>query len=122
MKTFKHLLTCVVTLLFPLCCAHGADCCAADSRPSCCASNVAPEQFSDKSLFQIDSTWTTDAGKQIKLSARAGQPQVIVMFFASCQFTCPVTVNDAKRIEAALTPEVRAKVGFTLVSFEPELI
>ena len=27
------------------------------------------------------------------------------MFFANCQFACPIIVNDMKRIEAALTPE-----------------
>jgi len=40
------------------------------------------------------------------------------MFFASCQFTCPLTVVRLKQLEAALPPEIQAKVGFTLVSFD----
>ena len=41
------------------------------------------------------------------------------MFFANCQYACPLIVNDMQRIEAALTPAQRARVGFTLVSFDP---
>lgn len=92
-----------------------------NSTPSCCAkseASVAPAPFSDKSLYQTESTWTTDAGRQIKLGALAGRPQVVAMFFAHCQFTCPVTVHDLQRIEAALSPAARARVGFTLVSFD----
>lgn len=40
------------------------------------------------------------------------------MFFASCQFTCPITVSDLQRIEAALPENLRGQVGFTLISFD----
>jgi protein SCO1 len=40
------------------------------------------------------------------------------MFFASCQNACPILVHDLTRIEAALKPELRGKVGFTLVTFD----
>jgi protein SCO1/2 len=42
------------------------------------------------------------------------------MFFANCQYACPLIVNDMQRLEAALTPAQRARVGFTLVSFDPK--
>lgn len=74
--------------------------------------------FSDKSLYQTESKWTTDSNKQIKLADLKGRPQVIVMFFASCQYACPLLVHDLTRIEASLKPELRGKVGFTLVTFD----
>ncbi len=85
---------------------------------SCCSRDEAPSQFSGKSLYQSESQWTTDAGKEIKLSDLAGRPQVVVMFFANCQYACPIIVNDMHRIEAAMTPEQRARIGFTLVTFD----
>jgi protein SCO1/2 len=42
------------------------------------------------------------------------------MFFASCQFTCPLTVSDMRRIEAALPQNIRTNTGFLLVSFDSE--
>ena len=105
--------------------------CATDrSKPaalaSCCATNLqlaaAPTvaALPGKSIYQIDSTWTTDAGQPFKLAALQGRPQVVAMFFTSCQNACPITVSDMKRIEAALPEGLRAHVGFTLVSFDPE--
>lgn len=95
-----------------------ADCCAPKSVPACCAKAEPAATFSDKSLYQTESKWTTDANQQIKLADLKGRPQVIVMFFASCQYACPILVHDLSRIQAALKPELRGKVGFTLVTFD----
>jgi protein SCO1 len=94
--------------------------CAAQTVSSCCGKTAPPATvLSDKSLYQTESKWTTDAGKQIKLADLKGRPQLVVMFFASCQSACPVLVHDLQRIEAALKPEQRASVGFTLVTIDP---
>lgn len=96
-----------------------AGCRTTNAVPSCCAkAEPAVAPLSDKSLYQLESKWTTDTNSQIKLGELKGRPQVVVMFFASCQYACPVIVNDLKRIEAALKPETRARVGFTLVTFD----
>lgn len=93
-------------------------CCATKTVPACCAKAEPTTAFSDKSLYQTESKWITDANKQIKLADLKGRPQVVVMFFASCQYACPILVHDLSRIQAALKPELREKVGFTLVSFD----
>ena len=92
--------------------------CATQPKPACCAKPEAPGTFTDKSIYQVESNWTTDAWKQIKLRELGGRPQVVVMFFASCQFACPIIILDMKRIEAALPADLRSRVGFTLVSFD----
>ena len=69
---------------------------------SCCATNLATTAtFTDKSLFQLDSKWTDDAGQSLALGALKGRVQVVVMFFASCTYACPIIVHDLQRIEAA---------------------
>jgi protein SCO1/2 len=89
-------------------------------RPCCCCLAAAPEPFSDQSIYQVESRWTTDRGTQIKLGELRGKPQVIAMFFTTCQSTCPIIVQQMKQIEATLTPEQRERVGFTLVTFDSE--
>src|ERR1044071_1027300 len=110
----------VITIAFALTLgfANAAEKCAM----SCCAqtAGLPGTNYTDKSLFQLDSTWTTDAAKKVKLSTLRGRPQVVAMFFASCQFTCPLTIHDLQRIEAALPETLRSNVGFTLVSFDSE--
>ncbi len=100
---------------------------AADTIPtrrSCCAqpdaSVATPVCLTDKSLYQLDSTWTNDIGAPVKLACLRGRPQVVVMFFANCAYACPLLVYQMKQIEAALPEVLRDKVGFTLVSFDSE--
>ena len=59
---------------------------------SCCAAMEMPDTvpaYTDKSLYQVESTWTTDAGKPIKLGDLAGKPQVVLMFFSRCTYGLP---------------------------------
>lgn len=89
------------------------------NQPACCAKELpAATPLSDRSLYQLDSSWTNDSDASLKLVALRGRPQVVTMFFASCQFTCPVLVKDMQRIEAALPENTRTNVGFVLVSFD----
>jgi protein SCO1/2 len=93
-------------------------------RHACCAasepSHAAPIQLTDKSLYQLDSTWTNDLGAPFKLGSLRGRPQIVVMFFANCSYACPLLVFQMQQIEAALPEAVRSQVGFTLVSFDTE--
>ena len=91
---------------------------------SCCATNLQPTAapvpaLTGKSIYQLDSTWTTDTGQPFKLATLRGRPQIVAMIFTWCSNACPITVSDMKRIDAALPEALRAQVGFTLVSFDP---
>jgi protein SCO1/2 len=91
-------------------------------KRSCCtaAQSGAAALLPGKSLYQLDATWTNDSSKGLQLSSLRGRPQIVTMFFANCQFACPLLVHKMKLIEAALPADVRANVGFTLVSFDTE--
>jgi protein SCO1/2 len=91
---------------------------------SCCAAstekNAASACLSDKSLYQLDSVWTNDAGAAVKLSSLRGRPQIVAMFFANCTYACPLLVYQMKQMEAALPASLRGRIGFTLISFDSE--
>jgi len=96
-------------------------CSTLSEAPSCCAKPVeAAQPVSDRSLFQLDSSWTNDKSTELKLSALGGRPLVLTMFFAKCEYACPVLVHDMKKVEAALPANVRTNVSFVLVSFDTE--
>src|SRR2546423_13246321 len=101
-----------------ICLVNG--CATNGSKPaamaSCCATNLqlaaAPVvALPGKSIYQLDSTWTTDAGQPFKLATLRGRPQIVAMFFTSCENACPITVSDMKRIESALPEALRARIG-----------
>ncbi len=100
------------------CCAA----CAADAKPaaekSCCADETPAAAFTAKSLYQLDATWTNDAGQPVRLASFHGHPVVVAMFFASCEYACPIIVTEMKRLRDSLPADVRAETRFVLVTFD----
>jgi len=90
------------------------------NKPPCCRELKAGVPTSEQSLYQLESEWISDVDRRIRLGVLKGRPQVVAMFFASCEFACPIIVNDLKRIEAALPDPVRAQTDFLLVSMDSE--
>lgn len=94
---------------------------AAKELPPCCQKELAPgKPLTDGSLYQLESKWTSDVGREIRLGVLRGKPQVVVMFFATCEFACPILLHDMKRLEAALAEKTRDEVGFVLVTFDSQ--
>lgn len=111
------------------CCAvpaakpEAAGCCAAAKPPTarCCSAQepvAAARPLSDKSLYQLESSWTDDAGQPVSLASLRGQPVVLAMFFASCEYACPVLVNDMKRLRTLMPEAARETTRFVLVTFD----
>ena len=123
MKTTRHWPLPVLTVL-GLAVAIGAEpppaATPAEVKPPCCRELKADAPLTDRSLYQLESKWTSDVGREVRLEVLRGRPQVVALFFASCEFACPITVNDMKRLEAALPEGVRDQTGFLLVSIDHE--
>lgn len=49
--------------------------------PPCCRPALPAGKPTDHSLYQLDSMWTSDAGRKVNLSVLRGRPQVVAMFF-----------------------------------------
>jgi protein SCO1/2 len=91
------------------------------NKPACCQKELAAgAPLPDRSIFQIDSEWTNDRSNTVKLASLRGRPQIVTMFFAQCQFTCPILVHSMTEIETALPENIRTNVGFVLISFDSE--
>ena len=88
------------------------------TKPPCCRELKSDVIFSDRSLYQLESKWTSDVGREVRLGVLHGKPQLVAMIFTSCEFACPIIVNDLKRIVAALPENARTNVGVLLVSFD----
>jgi protein SCO1 len=90
------------------------------AEPACCHAEIAADEFSAKSLYQIDVGFTTDAGATFTLGELRGQPVVLTMFFASCGYACPLLVSDMTQIREKLPANIRDQAVFVLVSFDVE--
>ena len=105
-----------VTAVKPEACASCAE--KPEPQKDACCEAMAAAAFSKESLYQLDVTFTDDAGKTVPLGALRGRPVVLDMFFASCGYACPLTVTDLLAIQGRLPAELRKEAVFVLVSFD----
>lgn len=106
----------ILIVFFGACCL---ELCAAPPVPPCCRIELPASAPTDTSLYLLDSRWTSDIGKTVKLSVFRGRPQIVALFFAQCEYACPIIVSELKAIEEKLAPDVLGKVDFLLVSIDP---
>lgn len=100
--------------------APPAPCCvpAVAPKKAACCEEMATAPFSKTSLYQLDASFTNDAGRPVKLSELRGRPVVLTMFFASCGYACPLLVTDMQALRGQLPADIREKARFVLVTFD----
>lgn len=106
-----------LTILFAMACL--TDLIAGD-KPPCCRETIPTGAYTDRSLYQLESAWTSDVGRHVKLGVLRGRPQIVALFFTSCEYACPLTVDAMQRIQKSLPGPLRGKVNFLLVSMDSE--
>ncbi len=97
----------------------GEGCCAEKpaAKDACCAP-METATYSKESLYQLDAAFTDDSGRPATLGELRGRPVVLAMFFASCNYACPLTVTNMQAIRDRLPAGVRSRAAFVLVSFD----
>lgn len=88
---------------------------AATGLPAAPANGPLPKE----SVYQLPLRLTDQSGRSWDWRAKRGQPQVVAMFYTSCQYICPLIVDSGKAVEHALTPADRARIGLLLISMDP---
>ena len=72
------------------------------------------------SVYQLPLPLTDQHGKTWDWRSHRGQPQVVAMFYTSCQYMCPLIVDSGKAVEHGLTQAERARLGIMLISMDPK--
>ncbi len=86
------------------------------AEAACCHSDAklpASDDFTEESIYQLDSNWKDATGKERPLKSLAGNIQVFAMGYTTCEYACPLIIADMKNIEAGLPESVRENIHFT---------
>jgi protein SCO1/2 len=73
---------------------------------------------SGDSLYQLKSEWQNQEGKKTTLSFFRGHPLVLAMAYTSCQASCPLIVENMKKIEKDLIAKGVKDVALAVFSFD----
>ncbi|ACT47968.1 SCO family protein [Methylotenera mobilis] len=113
-KTLKH------TLLLSFILASTSPAFADNHEHHHHSQQTAVSAASTDSVFNITDDWTAANGTTFQLSALGGKPTVVAMVYTSCQYVCPLTVQNIKRIERSLSAAQATNANFALFSLDPE--
>ncbi|WP_196778608.1 SCO family protein [Cognatilysobacter tabacisoli] len=72
------------------------------------------------SVYQLPLPLTDQDGRRADWRARRGRPQLVSMFYTSCQYICPLIVESGKAVDRQLTPAQRQRLGVVLISMDPK--
>lgn len=84
------------------------------------ASPGQPSPLPRDSVYQLPLKLTDQSGRTFDWRMRRGEPQLVSMFYTSCQYICPLIVDSGKAIERDLTPAQQQRLGILLVSMDPK--
>ncbi|HVR82096.1 MAG TPA: SCO family protein [Luteimonas sp.] len=78
-----------------------------------------PAQLPPDSVYQLPVQLTDQQARHFAWSSRRGKPQLVAMFYTSCQYICPLIVDSGKAIEKNLSATERQRLGILLISMDP---
>jgi protein SCO1/2 len=70
-------------------------------------------------LYDIQTTFTDEFGKQFSLSKMKGQTTIVSMAYTSCKGSCPVIIQKMKMLNQEFLKKGK-KLKFLIVTFDPE--
>jgi protein SCO1/2 len=74
---------------------------------------------SGQSLYQLESVWTTDHDKALRLAELQGRYTILSLIFTRCSGTCPLLVKELQEFGASLPLDIRNKTRFVAITIDP---
>ena len=72
-----------------------------------------------ESVYQLPAPLTDQHGRTADWGTRRGRPQLVAMFYTSCQYICPLIVDSGLAVQRELAAAERARLDVLLVSLDP---
>ncbi len=72
------------------------------------------------SVYQLSAEFRDQRGRPVAWRDLRGKPRIVTMFYASCPYVCPMIVDSLRSVERTLTPAERGRIGYVLISMDPE--
>jgi protein SCO1/2 len=73
----------------------------------------------ERSVYQLDSSWVEDNGRALKLDALEGSMQLLALIYTTCEGSCPITVRSMQMFSKTMPEDIKGRVRFLLVTVDP---
>ena len=87
-------------------------------RPAATAGKIG-DGVSGQSLYQLESVWTTDHERTVRLVELQGRYTILSLIFTRCSGTCPLLVKELQEFGASLPLDIKNKTRFVAITIDP---
>lgn len=70
------------------------------------------------SIFDLNSNWVDQNGRQLKLNQLSGTKTILSMAYTRCSHSCPLTISKMSHIFGQIPKGAQSNVRLVLVSFD----
>jgi protein SCO1/2 len=77
------------------------------------------DAVSGRSLYQLESVWTTDRNETLELAELRGRYTILSLIFTRCSGTCPLLVKQLQVFGTSLPPDIRNRTRFVAITIDP---
>ena len=77
-------------------------------------------ETSERSIYQLDSSWVEDSGQPLQLRALEGDMQLLALIYTTCTGACPMTVKAMQMFSRNLPGDIKGQIRYLLVTVDPE--
>ena len=81
---------------------------------------VVTSEPSERSVYQLESSWVEDNGHALRLRKLEGDVQLLTLIYTTCTGACPITVKAMQMFSKNLPDEIKSGTRFLLVTVDPE--
>jgi protein SCO1/2 len=85
-----------------------------------CMAPMRAAELPGDSVYRLPVALADQDGRAFHLADRAGKPQLVSMFYTSCQYMCPLIIESLKRTQKAIAQDGQAKPAVLMVSFDAQ--
>lgn len=86
----------------------------------CVITTAQAEKFPTDSIYRLNVPLTTQDGRTVSLPSLSGHVRIVTMFYASCSYVCPMTIQSLKDLELGLSEQDRSRLRILMVSIDPD--
>lgn len=104
------------------CCRPGKPCDQTGNCTNDCCKNApqtAPGAATQPASLH-SAVWQTDRQLDVTFGELPGSVRIVAMFYTTCEGTCVATLENLRRLDAALPARLRRHVHFVMVTLDPE--
>jgi len=73
-----------------------------------------------ESLYHLQHKWTNSDGEKVKLEDFKGQVLALAIVYTRCDYSCPLMIEELKKIKAQVSAAAASKTKYVLVSMDPK--